>query len=432
MRELSSIQLANASVYKSLLSFIKGRMTPLLYAGSSVATTAAQLISSLIIIKFVMPEDLGLWQSVRLAQVYAFLLLAGTNNGLGRELPFSLGKGDLPFSENLLATALYCSRLMSAVVLVCGVCCAAAFAGSGTPLVYAILAIAVIIALAFYQSVIGATFRAKDSFKNLTIIQMVEAGLSIGTIPMVYFYHYNGMLMRTVLISGIVVALLHLYRPMKVKSGFDLGALKVLLKTGMPIFALDYMRNSAATLDRLVLLKIGGVKDVGLYALANMATQAIAVLPNALSTYTYPRGTYKFGRDNDSRALWGFVVKFLVLAAVVTTPAVLCGWVVLPWFVSVFAPKYVEGIQAARIVLIVGVFDCSLVVVQALWSMKAWRLMTAYQALSSVTYAFGPVTGCLIVGPSLEGVAWGMVAGSLARGLFALGLTYYGTHGRRT
>ena len=176
-------------------TLFRERLTPLLYAGSSVATAMAQLVAGFLVIKWVAPEELGLWQSVRLAQIYAFILLAGINNGLGRELPFFLGKGEESFANRLAGTTFFCVTLASAVVLLCGVGCAIAFAHRGAHLVWAILAVTVVIVLTFYQHIFLLTFRSKDSFKKLTIIQFVEAALSIATVP--HFYRFGKILIRS-------------------------------------------------------------------------------------------------------------------------------------------------------------------------------------------------------------------------------------------
>lgn len=414
---------------KSLSLLIRERLTPLLYAGSSVATAIAQLVAGLLVIKWVVPEELGLWQTVRLSQTYAFILLAGINNGLSRELPFFLGKGDQTFSNRLAATALFCTSLANGVVLLSGIGCAIAFAGRGAHLVYAILAVMLLIVVSFYQNILLVTFRSKDSFNKLTIVQLVEAGLSLATVPMVYFFHYEGMLCRTVVISVIVVWIMYVFRPMRVTMRLDREALKQLLKTGLPIFGLDYIRNSANTLDRMVLLNVGGVKDVGFYTLAMISLSTLQVLPQSLASYIYPRMTYKFGQKGDARALWGYGLKFVLLAVTLTGLAALCGWLVLPYFVPAFVPKYMEGLKAAEIILVAGVLDGATIISNALWSMKAWKLMVRYQVLSSVLCGLGPVLGVIVVGQSLEGVAWGVIIGHLCQSILALGLTYYGTHG---
>ena len=396
--------------------------------GSSVATASAQLLAGFLVIKWITPEELGLWQSVRIAQVYSFILLAGINNGLGRELPFFLGKCDDSFAQRLAATAFSCATLANGVVLLCGIGCAIAFAQRGTHLVCAILAVTILIILSFYQQIFTVTFRSKDSFKALTKIQFVEAGLSLATVPLVYYFRYNGMLARTVVVSGVVGLLLFLFRPIKVTMRMDWQSLKLLLKTGLPIFGLDYMKNSCSTLDRVVLLKIGGVRDVGMYALAGVALQTLGALPSSLASYIYPRMTYKYGRNGDARALWKFGFRFALLAVAFAGLAAAGAWLVLPYFVPAFVPKYLGGLCAAQIVLVAGIFEAAGIIVNALWSMKAWRFMVAYQVSSAVLFALGPVLGVICLGKNLEAVAWGAVMGALGRALLALILTYKGTH----
>ena len=388
----------------------------------------AQLLAGFLIVKWVTPEELGLWQSVRMAQVYSFILLAGINNGLGRELPYFLGKGDQALANRLAGTAFFCVTVANAIVLVCGAGCAIVFAHRGSELVWAIVVVTLLIVLTFYQHILTLTFRSNDSFKRLTTIQWVEAGLSMATVPMVYFFRYNGMLLRTLLISVVLLSLMFFWRPMRAKMRMDWEALKLLLKTGLPIFGLDYLKNSCSTLDKVVLLKLGGVRDVGMYALAGIAFESLGALPKALGSYLYPRMTYKYGQSGDPKVLWDYGIKFAMLATALTGLAAVVGWLILPYFVPAFLPNYLAGVSAAQVTLIAGVFVAATIIVDALWSLKIWRLMVTYQVLSSILFALGPVLGVLFIGKSLEGVAWGAAIGAVGRSVLALGLTYYGTH----
>jgi len=348
---------------------------------------------------------------------------------LGRELPFFLGKGENAFAERLAATAVFCVNLANIVVVVTGLCCAIAFSHRGPQLVCSIIAVTLMIAFAFYQQIFTTTFRSKDSFKTLTKLQFVDVGTNLGTVPIVYFFHFYGMLGRTVAISGISLLLMYIFRPMRFKGSLNWKAFKLLLKTGFPIFGLDYVKNSCATLDRVILLKIGGVREVGVYALAGVALQTLSALPTSLSSYLYPRMSFKFGQNGNPRELWRIGFRFVVLAFGFTGLATVCAWLILPYFVPAFIPKYLGGLRAAQIVLIAGVFEGATLIVNALWSMKAWRLMVAYQMTSAILFAVGPIVGVMLLGKSLEAVAWGAVIGAFGRAVFAFALTFYGTHG---
>ena len=427
MSEDVEVALTDNGLIANLTALVRRKLTPLLYASSSVITAMAQLLAGFVVIKWIAPEELGLWKSVQMAQVYAFLLLFGINNGLGRELPFFLGKGDQAFGDRLAATAFFCATMANLLVLAVGVGSAIFFAGQGAHLVLAILAITIQIVLAFYQQIFVVTFRSKESFDKLSALQFVEAGLSLATVPLVYFYHYNGMLARAVIVSGVVAALTYSFRPMRVKMQLDWEAFKLLLKTGVPIFGLDYLRNSAATIYQVKLLQLGGVKMVGDFYLAVVALQTLAALPKALASYLYPRMTFRYGQNGNALDLWKSGFRFVFLATGLTALAALSAWVMMP-FVPHFAPKYQDGVRAAQISLVGGVLEAGTIIANILFSMKAWRLMVSYQVGSAILYALAPIVGCLIVGPSLEGVAWGVVGGALGRSVLAVGLSYYGTH----
>jgi O-antigen/teichoic acid export membrane protein len=359
--------------------------------------------------------------------VYSFLLLIGINNGLGRELPYYLGKGDEVFANKLLATALYCVTAASGIVLLGGICCALVFSSAGSHVVLAIVAITMVTIISFYQHVLVCTFRSRASFQKLTIIQFTEAGLSLATIPIVYYFHFGGMVLRMPLIAAILIVLMYRFRPMSVRMRFEREPLKRLLKTGVPIFGLDYVRSTSSTLDKVVLLKTGGVKDVGMYSLAGVALTTLSALSDSLASYMYPRMTYRYGQTGNPRSLWNFGIKFVLIGVLFASLGAIAGAVVLPRFVPLVVPKYLGGLRAAQIILLSGVFEACTIIVNALWSMKVWRLMMAYQLGSALLFAAGPVLGVMFVSKSLEGVAWGVVMGSVVRCILAMGLTFYAT-----
>jgi len=148
---------------------------------------------------------LGLWQSVRLSQVYAVILLFGINNGLSRELPYFLGKNDRVFAEKTRRNHPPIYNLASIIVLVGGFGCALIFGTHDPRLIFAIGAMALLIPLSFYQNFLLVAYRSQDAFKKLTLIQFVGAGMALASVLFVYYWGYRGMVIRLVVISGIVV-----------------------------------------------------------------------------------------------------------------------------------------------------------------------------------------------------------------------------------
>src|SRR5690554_4785759 len=75
------------------------------YIGSGLLKSAIQMLSGLIILRWIAPEELGLWQSFTVFVGYVTILNLGVPVGINRELPFFLGKGDENRGLALLKTA---------------------------------------------------------------------------------------------------------------------------------------------------------------------------------------------------------------------------------------------------------------------------------------------------------------------------------------
>jgi len=399
-----------------------------LYTASSVARTAAQFIASLITVRLIAPEELGLWSSISLATTYAFFLQAGVTNGLGRELPYQLGAGDSESAKRLAGTSQTFVLGGSLLVVLAGLVALVACRDQGPAALLCIVAVIPITVATLYQNFLTVTFRSKSSFLALAKTQFWTAGLVVLSLPILYYWGFDGLLLRAVLVTVAGVWLMHHVRPIRVANLWDGPSFKTLMMTGLPIFALAYLESISVTADRLVLLKYGGVEQVGFYSLAMYAWQALTILPMSLGQYVYPRMTYSYGKDNDPRALWASAWKVGVLVLVLMTPIALLCALAVPWAVPLFFPKYVSGVPAAQILIFASVFYGAVIGVNALWSLKAWKHMVACQVIGAGLRVGCPLLGACLLASPLSGVAWGMFAACAVNFFVGLALTYSATH----
>ncbi len=416
------------SLLQQLLDRVRHHNTALLYTGSSVLVSACTMIAGICMVRWIAPADIGLWQSVRLAVTYSMFALAGVNNGLSRELPFFMGKSDERTSRLLAGTTLMYVLGACVVVLLGGVGSLFMFRDRGEKVLFAIAAVTASIIFTFYTYYLIVTFRSSKSFADLSKVKLAEGCVGLASIVLLFYFGYNGMLLRVLLIALVVVGLMHLWRPIRVSPAWDAGSFWLLLKTGAPIFALDYLANSAATCDRLVLLKLGGVQDVGYYSMALLAREAVTIVPSALSEYIYPRMSFSYGQDGDPRRLWRMAVKSSLLVVAVMIPIAIAGWFLLPPVVTRLFPKYTEGVTAAQWLLVAAVFSGATLGKMAIWSLKAWRLMVWYQVLGAILVIAGPIIGSFCFAQPLVGVSVGLLAGQVLWLPIAWYLIYLATH----
>jgi O-antigen/teichoic acid export membrane protein len=390
------------------------------------------MLGSLLVVHWIAPEDLGLWYTVRLALTYSMFAMGGVVNGLSRELPFYMGKGDRKFCDNLASTSFAYVGLACLLAFIIGVGSAIFFRSTGEKTVLAIAAVTVLVMLTFYTNYLIVTYRSTKSFQHLSKVKLAEGLAGLSLLLLVYFSGYTGMLMRLVLVAIVVALLMHCLRPVRVSPAWNKEAFGLLLKTGLPIFAMDYLYTSAVTADRVVLLRSGGVKIVGYYALALAVQEAMGVVPKAMREYIYPRMSYSYGSSKDPLHLWRLGIKGSVVAIAIMIPIALAGWILLPAIVQVWLPKYSEGIKAAQIALLAGVCAAGAVGQSILWSMKAWNGLVWYRGITSALAIGGPLAGAYFGSDPLIGVSMGVLVAQLASTAIGWAFTYTVTHSRKS
>jgi len=424
---------AAAAVKQMALDYLaraREHQAAFLFTGASGLVSVGQMFSSMVMVRWVSPEDLGLWRVVLLALPYTMIILAGVNNGLSRDLPYYLGKADEKTALRLAGTTLFYILGAILLVLLGGIGCLFWFHDHGSKLLFAIATATVLIILTFYTNYLIVTFRSSKSFKEFSKVKLVEAFVTVGTIPLLFYLGYHGMLVRILILSGLVLFFMHLIRPIRVAPAWDSKAFFLLLKTGMPIFILDYLSTTAGTVDRLVLVKLGGVKLVGYYAVALMARDAIGIIPGALSEYIYPRMSHSYGQHHDPIRLWQMAVKSSLMAVAFMVPAVVAGWFLLPRVISNLFPKYTEAIAAAQWLLLGSVFGGASLGRMAIWSMKDWKMATWYQALGISLGTAGIILGGYFGKTPLIGVAVGSLIAQIVGLPLGGYLVYLATHRR--
>jgi O-antigen/teichoic acid export membrane protein len=407
----------------------KENWAPVFFTASSIWLSVAQLISGVVIVHYIDPSEMGLWGSVNLALAYAFFVLAGVQNGLSRELPYYLGANNERMARRLASTTL--SYTVGGCLLAlaggAGVVVFLIWKNADAKLIYAVAAVTCLIAFKFYQNYLFVTFRSKNSFFDLARVQMWQGALMILGLGFLFF-GYAGLLLRFVVVAGLSVYLMHMARPMRVSPSWSTDSFSLLIKTGLPIFATDYIANCAGTFDKVALLKVGGVEQVGFYALAMSAYAGFQVVPQSIAHYIYPRMSHHYGRTNNPRVLWGLAWKITLIVLVAMIPIAAVGFWALPVAVRILFPKYIAGTHAAQIALFSAVAFGATLGSNALLSLKAWSHLIGYQISYSALVAIAPFIGIRLFASPLDGVAYGLLGANVIGAILSIIITFAATH----
>jgi len=307
-----------------------------------------RMIGGLLTARLVAPATLGLFNGIGLVIGYAPLLQLGALNGLNRELPYYIGKGDRHRAEELAAAA-------QAWALIIGCAVFTALLGvAGWQLAHGELwkaagwlTNAIVALFLFYSTIyLQTTFRTSHDFARLAVVNAAESAFALALVTLVAFLNFYGLCIRLVLVGAFSAALLYHWRPVRVGPSWDWGHLKHLLKIGAPIFAVGQVYAYWAVIDSTLVLRFTGTKGMGLYAMVLLATSALQLFPQAVSQVLYPRLAEQYARSESLAGLVQIAKKPILLTSLGLIPVTATAWVLIRPVMEFVLPAYVDAVPA--------------------------------------------------------------------------------------
>jgi O-antigen/teichoic acid export membrane protein len=203
--------------------------------------------------------------------------------------------------------------------------------------------------------------------------------------------------------------------------------LYTLSKVGMPIMISGLITMYLFAADRTIIATFLSAEELGHYALAGIAISAIATFPSSINLLLYPRAAATFGKRGSSRHLRRYIWIGLGFNLGLMLPIALVGWFALPYLVNAILPAYAEGIPAAKIALIGGLFTAysgpSVII-----SVLRKNLPSQVAGIISIGIVWACGIWAVHAGYGIVGVAIARVAGMGVYGVFVIGFVLYLTH----
>ncbi len=357
-------------------------------AGGNVVSTCLNMVGGILVARLVAPATLGLFNGIGLVLRYAPLLQLGITTGLYRELPYYIGKGEPNRARAIAATAqgwaLVVGGLVSAVLFGIG---GWQFLRGEHWLAAAWSTQAILAVFLFYKtSYLLATYRTSHEFARVALVGVVESSATFALIVLVAVLGFYGLCLRAAVAGAIGTALLHYWRPVRVRPRLNLGDMKRLLFVGAPILAAGQLYQLWTVINSTLVFRLAGAEGMGLYSLVGMAGSALGILPLAVAQVLFPRMTEQFGRTGSVRGSLRVAVKPVMITTIGLIPIVLMAqWMVEP-AIRLVVPRYVDAVPAVRWGLVLPLLT-NLQAVNAIFTIvKRQRLFAAATVTGMASY----------------------------------------------
>ncbi len=360
------------------------------FTGGSLFKTFTGMAVSLIAIKLIGPEKLGLWQAALLIKPYIGFLQLGLTQGLGRQLPFLMGQGKDEEVKEYASNAQFITSIYTTVCITVALALLIFFAeGIEAKLIY--LTAGIFIATMFIDNYLSSTFRSSQSFKDLSKVYVLASIFEILLLPLIYYFGFSGYMITLFLHSIMGTALLIYYRPIKVPSRFNKLVFFENIKVGFPMMTLDTLRSIPDTYPKIIILFFLSTTSLGLTSPANAAMAAFMVLPASLVNYVYPKMTYNYGKNFDKLELWS---KSKKIAALVTGIGLvgLVSVLIIPYAIENFFPKYTEAINITQIAIFIAFLRMYSILYSVFSTLKSYGIMFRVSITRNICYVIIPLS----------------------------------------
>ena len=322
-----------------------------IFGGGNLVASLLHMASGLFTARLTTPEVLGTFRGLGLSQQYSGVLQLGVTNGLGRELPYFIGKGKLEEALLLTSTARVWSLLVGGVVTLTLLAVGLWQLMQGSTELAVGWATYALTAglLSFYgQTYPQMVHRSLNSFGSITKAKMVQSTLEAVLLVCVALWGFYGLCL-SLLVSRLASSLIMLWTlPVRVQLAWNWQRFWHMVKVGLPIFGVGYLYSLWATLDSTLVLMHLGAEGLGLYQLAAVVGATLGLLPASLGEIIYPSMATEYGRTGSVARVLSMTVRPTATITAISVPLVIVGWTLLPAAVKFLIPQYASGIGAAQ------------------------------------------------------------------------------------
>lgn len=390
--------------------------------GGNITASLLGALGGLLVARFLGPEETGRYRVFTIPLTYLTFLHLGTFDGLWRQIPFFTGKNMPEKTESLAAAAGAWNALVSGLASFAFLIC------SGVALIrgdyHAVggwMAQVLICWSVYYGGYLVATYRTINQFVAMARIQVIQAVLSFCLVFIVPLTGFFGLCIRTAVPAIAAVGLFHRHRPLKIRYQLDWKALRELVKIGLPFTFWGSLYTSIwSATESALMLSLGGLGGLGLFAVASVIRDGMIVLPQSVYQVMTPRVVEAYAREGNVRSVNARSLMVTAgLTGVMVALVLTCSYL-LGVLVPLAIPKYANGIPLMKVCLWFAVIQAASLPFNTLFATgKSWL----YGRGVIVGLIVFPLSAYLLT-PAMGGVlavAMGSLLGRTARTLVAYG-----------
>jgi len=386
-----------------------------LYSMSFIFTQVVTIALAVFIRNVLGPEQMGVWVAVQVVLGYTKYIDMGLTGAAAIEIPIEKGRGHYEKAEKIRSASLTFTLLTSFALSLVLLAAAGVVGMRGNSMLC--ITLITLSALSFLQRIsmfcinMARTEKRFDFINRYNIYSsLVNALLTVALITYGKLYGYYLSMVLSVCFN---LGYAWFASGVSFKVRWEREELKPLFAMGAALILVNISHTLIDSVDKISISSFLGMKALGVYSVAFLASNLILAFPNNLGIILYPYLNEAYGAAKNPSEIRKFVVEPSLFIALYLPVLIAASWVVAPFLVTHLMPKYVEGIAPLKICLFGTLFQIlSAQLSNVLVTFKRYRAVFLAQFLVG-----GAIYGVNYLltrnGGGIEAVAWVELGGYL-------------------
>lgn len=189
-------------------------------------------------------------------------------------------------------------------------------------------------------------FRLDERARAFFVVTMLSVLVTIPvTVVLVAVLELGaiGLLLGSYGTGAFVIAGLIFYHRRRLALIPDRALLRRMMRFGLPTMPAELSLYSLSFIDRILIARMLGLTEAGLYSLAIKVSQSVNVLVRGFQL-AFPPLAYSIVDDDEARRAYSAVVTWFVAIMALMVTGI---WLVAPWIIRIFAaPEFFEAHEA--------------------------------------------------------------------------------------
>jgi len=327
----------------------------LLYSGANYITIIIGFVVSIFSKRVLGVSGAGCWALLSVILLYGMYISLGIKNALYREVPQCIGAKEPVKAEKIqnvtFSYLISVSLAGSAVIWLLSL-----FFFTDPLLKTGVKIVAVLMFVTQMYNLVLTILRARKQISIASkVVVLNSLFVAVFALPGAYFFNVNGFASGMVVTTALSFYFAKKWANIRFSLEFDLAQIWHLLKIGLAMFLSGILYRTFLNIDKIMIGKMLGLEQLGLYTIGLMAVSQIGSLPRFFSIVIFPHIQEKYGATKDVMEIKSMILKpTYLISRLVPVLLGLIIFLVQPIVLYVL-PQFKDGLDVMKI-LVFGYF----------------------------------------------------------------------------